>query len=164
MQASNETDRDINNNMAAIAAAIGTFIRKDDEDVERWHEKAEVIALISSLNTTNLLRMTLLDTRKEAQAWLLELARHNHELIWKGFKREAKGSFASRRKTFEARSRFFATESCKARNEYKDLLKDADLLVTNGAVKTELLVKNVITKASGDIKAIRNEEAHRTVI
>lgn len=59
-------------------------------------------------------------------------------------------------------SRFFATDNCFGREGYKNLLADAEILARNGAIKVELLVKNVIARAPVDIKSILNSEAKKS--
>lgn len=119
--------------------------------MERWLENAEAIAGISGLSDTELVRIVVLNAREVAQTWALEIVKHQSGIEWQTFKRECRERFASQHRTLEAMSRFFATESCGNREDYQNLLKNADLLANNGAIKLELLLKNVIARALADI-------------
>lgn len=100
--------------------------------------------------------MALLAAREEAQMWALEFVSHEAELTQEVFKKELLVWFASQSSILEAMARFFATEACCDGEGYKTLLKDADVLTINGAIKIELLVKNLIARSPVDIKAILN--------
>jgi hypothetical protein len=67
MQSQEETiNKSMHCNMVTSTIASGIFTEKDEEDIDKWLENAEVIASPSRVNERELLRIIVLCNRGEA--------------------------------------------------------------------------------------------------